>query len=146
MQKELQTKIAPLQKELGAAGQNQMRATRALAALMKQLNHTLIQVDNQVAEYTEVPVRRKLTAADKIKVLLDKFGEAATQALAEAENNLNQIEQVVVGRYRQWPKKTSAEISTDDQFVAALYQETYNILADFLDVTNELNIALATAA
>ncbi len=143
MQRELQTRIAPLQKELGTEGQGQMRATRALTTLMRQLNHTLIQVDNQVAQYIEVPASRsKLTSAEKVEILLDKFGEAALRAITEAEDNLNQIEQVV-GRYKQWPKKTSADINADDQFIAALYQETYNTLADFLDVTNELNLALA---
>jgi hypothetical protein len=143
MQKELQIKIGPLQQELGVKGQAQMKATRALITLMRQLGHTLIQADDKIGHYIEAPLTHKLTASDKLKVLLEQFGDRATQVLAEAEQNLNRIEQAVVIKYKQWPKKTSADIEAEDQFIATLYQNTYNALADLLDAANELNQVLA---
>lgn len=142
LQKEMQTKIAPLQKEMGAATQGQMRATKALTTLMDQLQHTLIQVDDKLVEFSKVPAKTRLTPTQKVKILLDKFGDDAARVLAEAQENLDTIANIV-GRYKQWPKKMSADDETTDKYLAALYQETYNALADLLDTANELNFTLA---
>jgi hypothetical protein len=139
---ELQQKIAPIQAQIGAGGQRQLQATKQLVALMTNLEHELIQVDDQIGYYTERIVSQKLTPSGKVKILLERFGTKAEQALAEAQKNLDKVGQAV-GRYRQWPAKSSADVEAGEQYLAALYQNTYNILFGLLQDTQELSFALA---
>ncbi len=140
IQDELRTKIAPIQAQIGAEGQNQLRATKQLVAMMAELEQELIQADNQIGYYSEQVVSKKLSSSEQVKILLERFGAKAEQAIAEAQKNLDEIEQVIVGKYRQWPTKTSAGI--DEQYLATLYQNAYNTIAGLLNDVQELNLAL----
>ncbi|KKM73653.1 hypothetical protein LCGC14_1408240 [marine sediment metagenome] len=142
IQDELKQKIAPIQAQIGEVQQQQLRATRQLVAMMSELEQELIQADNQIGYYTEQVVTKKLTPSEKVKILLDRFGSKAEQAIAEAQKNLDEIEQIVVGKYRQWPTKTSVVEGADEQYLAALYQNMYNTIAGLLTDVQELNIAL----
>ena len=141
-QLELQEKLAPITTQIGEEGQNQLRATKALAALMAELDQRLIQADDQIGYYAEAVKSGKLTPSAQVKILLERFGPKAAQAIAEAQKNLDEISQVTVGKYRQWPAKTSA-VDGDDQYLASLYQNAYNTIAGLLDDVQELNFALA---
>ena len=143
IQDELKQKIAPIQARIGAEGQNQLRATKQLVAMMTELSQELVQADNQIGHYSEQVVSKKLTPSEKVKILLERFGAKAEQAIAEAQKNLNEIEQVVVGKYRQWPAKISAVEGVDEQYLATLYQNAFNTIAGLLDDVQELNFALA---
>lgn len=142
IQDELKQKIAPIQAQIGVEGQNQLRATKQLVGIMAELEQELVQADNQVGYYTEQVVSQKLTPSAKVKILLERFGDKATQAIAEAQKNMDEISQVVVGKYRQWPTKTSAVEGIDEQYLATLYQNMYNTTAGLLDDVQELNFAL----
>lgn len=142
IQDELKQKIAPIQARIGAEGQNQLRATKQLVVMMAELEQELIQAGDQVGYYTEQVVLQKLTSTAKVKILLERFGPKAEQAIAEAQKNLDEISQVVVGKYRQWPTKTSAVEGIDEQYLATLYQNAYNTMAGLLNDVQELNFAL----
>ena len=142
IQDELKQKIAPIQAQIGLEGQNQLRATKQLVAMMAELEQELIQAGDQVGYYTEQVVSQKLTPSAKVKILLERFGAKAEQAISEAQKNLDEISQVVVGKYRQWPTKTSAVEGIDEQYLATLYQNAYNTMAGLLDDVQELNFAL----
>ena len=143
IQDELKQKIAPIQAQIGAEGQNQLRATKQLVTMMAQLEQELVQADNQIGYYSEQVTTKKLAPSEKVKILLERFGAKAEQAIAEAQKNMDEIEQVVVGKYRQWPTKTSVVEGIDEQYLATLYQNTYNTVAGLLTDVQELNIALA---
>lgn len=142
IQDELKQKIAPIQAQIGLEGQNQLRATKQLVAMMAELEQELIQAGDQVGYYTEQVVSQKLTPSAKVKILLERFGPKADQAISEAQKNMDEISQVIVGKYRQWPTKTSAVEGIDEQYLATLYQNTYNTIAGLLDDVQELNFAL----
>ncbi|KKK86907.1 hypothetical protein LCGC14_2758550 [marine sediment metagenome] len=142
IQDELKQKIAPIQAQIGAEGQNQLRATKQLVAMMSELEQELVRADNQIGYYSEQVVAKRLTPSEKVKILLERFGAKAEQAIAEAQKNMDEIEQVVVGKYRQWPAKTSAIEGVDEQYLATLYQNTFNTIAGLLTDVQELNIAL----
>lgn len=143
IQDELKQKIAPIQAQIGEIQQRQLHATKQLVSMMAELEQELIQADNQIGYYTEQVASKKLTPSEKVKILLERFGAKAEQSIAEAQKNLDEISQIVVGKYRQWPTKTSAIVDdTDDQYLAALYQNMYNTTAGLLEDVKELNFAL----
>ena len=144
IQDELRQKIAPIQTQIGVEGQNQLSATKQLVAMMAELEQELIQAGDQVGYYTEQVVSQKLTPTAKVKILLERFGPKAEQAISEAQKNLDEISQVVIIKYRQWPTKTSVVEGIDEQYLATLYQNAYNTMAGLLDDVQELNFALMT--
>jgi hypothetical protein len=142
IQATLNQRIAPIQEKIGAEGQNQLRATKQLAVLMTKLDQELVQANDQIGYYSTQAISKKLTPSEQVKVLLDRFGVKAEKAIAEAQANLDEITQVVVGKYKQWPAKTSATVDPEEQYLATLYQNTFNTIAGLLDDTQELNFAL----
>ncbi len=142
LQDELNQKIAPIQAQIGVEGQNQLRATKQLVAMMAELEQELVQVDNQIGYYSEQAIAKKLTPSEKVKILLERFGAKAEQAIAEAQKNMDEIEQIIVGKYKQWPTKTSAIEGIDEQYLATLYQNMFNGIAGLLSDVQELNLAL----
>lgn len=140
LQIELQQTLAPIQAQIGEEGNNQLRATKALVDLMRALDQELIQTGNQIGYYTEAVVSKKLTPSTQVTLLLDKFGVKAEQVLAEAQANFDKIAELTVGQYKQWPRKSAA--TEIDTYLATLYQNTYNTIADLLGDVQELNVAL----
>jgi len=148
VQAKVQQELAPLQQEAGKEAQRQLRATRQLAAIMNRLEHQLIRAGNLVGQYIEKPAPRKLTAAQKVKTLIEAFGEEAEKVLKEAEDNLNQVIEIV-GKYKQWPARRSSKKiaeNPDEAYVIRLYQETYNMLTDLFNEIQDLNMQLSLAA